>query len=319
MILLILGKTYCKFLINILCISRTKCKFQIYTSSGYTIQFQIIFKCYIFIFYFICTKVLDLSDRLLDQTAIFNRKFSRNTHLSEPFSLRNPVIAAGIPVLHPADHDPSSVRRFYSLHCIEINSVIYSLITLRNESFRSLIEFTDQTKCSISVMIFKVFRKHILRAYQHNILSIQSKEVRALPHLSESSIIGKHDGFKLPVISILTSVQQNTSACSICSVIYSYTAVRSILAFPHLRITEIKWTAVLRHIFYCKDRISRIFFIIRSITRSKTLSLDVTDTAARLNFFAHTCVHKELFTVRKLYSTSGETSHIIVRHVRCNS
>ena len=49
MILLILGKTYCKFLINILCISRTKCKFQIYTSSGYTIQFQIIFKCYIFI------------------------------------------------------------------------------------------------------------------------------------------------------------------------------------------------------------------------------------------------------------------------------
>ena len=319
MILLILGKTYCKFLINILCISRTKCKFQIYTSSGYTIQFQIIFKCYIFIFYFICTKVLDLSDRLLDQTAIFNRKFSRNTHLSEPFALRNTIVAAGIPVLHPADHDPSSVRCFHSLHCIEINSIIYSLITLRNKCFRSLIEFTDQTKCSISVVIFKIFRKHILRAYQHNVLSIQSKEVRALPHFSEVSVIGQHDGFKFPVISILTSVQQNTSACSICPVIHSYATVRTILTFPHLRITEIKRAAVLRHILYCKNRVSRIFFIIHSITCSKTLGLDITDTAIRLSFFAHPSVHKELLTVRELYGTSGKTSNIIVRHVRCNS
>ena len=155
-------------------------------------------------------------------------------------------------------------------------------------------------------MILKAFWKHILRAYKYNIFSIQSKEIRALPHFSVIAIIGKHYRFKFPVISICTFVQKNSSASSVCSVIYCHTAIGSILTFPHLWITEIKRTAVFWHIFYCKNWISWILFIIHSIPDSKALGLNITDTTIWLCFFTDACIHKKLFSIWKL-----------IGHVRC--
>ena len=167
-------------------------------------------------------------------------------------------------------------------------------------------------------MVLKAFWKHILRAYKYYIFSIQGKEIRALPHFSESAIIRKHYGFKLPVKPIFTSIQKNTAASSVCSVIYDHAAVSAILAFPHFRITEIKRTAVFRHVFCCKNRISYILFIVHSIANCKALCLYVADTSAWLCLLTHTGVHEKLFSIWKSNGASGETSYVIIWHVRGN-
>ena len=300
----ILSKTNCKFLINILCISWTKCDLHIHTSAGYTVQTDYILKSNIFVLHFVCAEVLQFTDRFLDQSAILNRKLSWKTHLSKPFALWNSIIRTCIPVLHPANHNSSAVRCFHCLHCIIVDTIVYCLVLFRNKGLGFLIKFTDKAKSSISIVILKAFRKHILRTYQHHIFSIQCKEIRALPHFSEAAIIRKHNRFKFPVISICTLIEKNTSSCTIHSVIYHHTAIRAILTFPHFRIAKIKRTAVLWHIFHSQNRVSHILLIVHSISDCKALCLDITDTAVRLRFFTHTGIHKKLLSIRKLKGTS---------------
>ena len=304
MVRIILGKTHCKFLINILRICRAKSDFHIHASSLYAIQTNYILKSNILIFCLICAKLLNFPNRFLDQAAVFNGKLSWKAHLSKPFSLRNSVIRTCIPVLHPADHNSSSVWCFHCLHCIIVNTIVHCLVFFRDKGFGLLIKFTNQAKSSVTIVVLKVFWKHILRAYEYYVFSIQGKEIRALPHFSESAIIRKHYGFKLPVKPILTSIQKNTAACSVRSVIYDHAAVSAILAFPHFRITEIKGAAVFRHVFCCKNRISYILFIIHPITDCKALCLYIADTSIRLCFFSHTGVHKKLFSIWKRNGTS---------------
>ena len=318
MVCIILGKTHGKFLINILRICRPKSDFHIHTSSIYAIQTNYILKSNILIFCLICAKILNFPNRFLDQAAIFNGKLSWKAHLSKPFSLRNSVIRACIPVLHPADHNSSSVWCFHCLHCIIVDTIVHCLVFFRDKGFGLFIKFTDQAKSSITIVVLKVFWKHILRAYKYNVFSIQGKEIRALPHFSESAIVRKHYGFKLPVKPIFTSIQKNTAACSIRSVIYDHTAVSTILAFPHFRIAKIKGTAVFRHIIYCKDRISHILLIVHSITNCKALCLYVADTSAWLCLPAHTGIHEKLFSIWKSNGASGETSYVIIWHIWSN-
>ena len=76
MVRIILGKTHCKFLIDILRICRAKGDFHIHTSSIYAIQTNYILKSNILIFCLICAKILNFPNRFLDQAAVFNGKLS---------------------------------------------------------------------------------------------------------------------------------------------------------------------------------------------------------------------------------------------------
>ena len=69
MVRIILGKTHCKLLIDILRICRAKGDFHIHTSSIYAIQTNYILKSNILIFCLICAKILNFPNRFLDQAA----------------------------------------------------------------------------------------------------------------------------------------------------------------------------------------------------------------------------------------------------------
>ena len=130
MIFLILCKTEFKFFIKIVFICRSYHKFQIYRSSFNLIQCEPgIFYHNIVILDFVCTHGIKFSDRNLIQSSVFNRQFSWKTHLCEP-SRVIASICKRIPVLHPGDHNSSSIRRKQCLHCVIVNSVINTLTKL---------------------------------------------------------------------------------------------------------------------------------------------------------------------------------------------
>ena len=156
MVCIILGKTHCKFFINILRICRAKGDFHIHTSSLYAIQTNYILKSNILIFCLICAKLLNFPNRFLDQAAVFNGKLSWKAHLSKPFSLRNSVIRTCIPVLHPADHNSSSVWCFHCLHCIIVDTIVHCLVFFRNKGFGLFIKFTNQAKVPSTLLLLQL-------------------------------------------------------------------------------------------------------------------------------------------------------------------
>ena len=68
------------------------------------------------------------------------------------------------------------------------------------------LHFTGDTQRSVAIMIFQSFRKHVLRAGQKHIFSVQLKEIRTFPHLSVTILILIQDADKFPLKAIFTSV-----------------------------------------------------------------------------------------------------------------
>ena len=64
---------------------------------------------HIVIFRFVPAQSIKLSGRPLVQAAVANVQFPRKAHLPGPRRFRFPD-RAGIPVLHPSDHNPPAVR-----------------------------------------------------------------------------------------------------------------------------------------------------------------------------------------------------------------
>ena len=145
MIFFILCKTEFEFFIKLIFIYRLYYKLQIYGTSFNLVKCNSgVFNHNIPVLDFICTHGIQFSDRNLVQSSVFHRHFSRKAHLCKPFRFIS-AISKSIPVLHPGNHNSSSIWSKQCLHCITVNSIIHTLIRLFLQSMCLRIQISYDT------------------------------------------------------------------------------------------------------------------------------------------------------------------------------
>ena len=155
----------------------------------------------------VSSEVFKFADRSLIQTVVDQMQFTWQRHLSDPAVHPAVDCPGGIPVLHPSDHDPSAIRCQNGLWRIEINTVVNGLVMFLRE-VQILICTSDQAKCSVAIVIFKSSWQHVLWRCDGDILSIQFKEVRTLPHQAKPTLVLNKNMIELPVDQIFAAEQK---------------------------------------------------------------------------------------------------------------
>lgn len=214
-------------------------------------------------------EIFQFTDRTLDQTPVSDRQLSWDAHLSEPGLLRR-VQIAGIPVLHPSDHDPMSVRSNHCLGRIEVDAIVNGLIKFFVEGIRCFIVAADDADGSVSVVVFKSLGQHVLGTYQENLFPVQFKEVRAFPHFAEASVILEQDLFKFPFQPVRTAEQQDLSVF-VRRTVPGYAAESPVGRPPDPGIAEIEPASVFRQVLSVKYRGARVFLIVDTVPDCNTL------------------------------------------------
>ncbi len=227
----------------------------------------------------------------------------------------SPSVVAGIPVLHPSNHHPSSVRCQDSLGRIEVDSVVNRLICLFREFLRFPVIRPNQAQRPVPVMVLEAGGKHVLGAGEQHPLPVQREKVRAFPHLPETVVIRRQHLFIMPRITVRTFKKQNLSA-AVRRPVADDAAVGSVLLPPHLGIAEIKPAAAFRDIFLVQNRILIILYIVHSVPHGKALCLDFIITAVCLALLDHACVHQKLPAVRKRNRAAGKASVPVIDFIR---
>ena len=167
-------------------------------------------------------------------------------------------------------------------------------------------------------MELQSFRHHCHRAYDQNMLAVYFIEIRTFPHSAKFLITVIQNGHILPVKSICAPEKKDT-AVSIVRHICSDCIIKSLIIFPDLRITEINFTSSCRNILTGNDWIFFIFLVIHSITHCKTLCLmcwKLSIGHRNITYISNSGIHQKMSTIRKLNTTSGETSEIIIGFFR---
>ena len=249
---------------------------------------------------------------------------------------------AGIPVLHPRDHDPAPVGCKDSLFRVEIHSVIHTLISLRYKPACLRVIVSDQAESPIAVMIFQPVRQHIHRACQDHLFAVQFKEIRAFPHSPEAVTVNGKLSLKFPVVRILCREEQDLSALLFfvdhCSGQKTVRIIRiavmqhfflfaqgiahassfkcSVFLLPDTRIPEVVFTALFRQVLKDKNRIAVVFGIVFPISESDTLCLYFQIPLAHLQFFAYAGVHEHMRAILHRQGTAGKASVPVIRHIR---
>ena len=297
--LVILCKAQCEFLIDPHGILRLQIDREVDHASVNARQLDlVILELHFLVCALVTAQVIEFTDRSLVQDTVLYRELARQGHLTEPRD-GSRVQVAGIPVLHPADHDPAAIRRENGLRCVKINSVVDGMVGLLLENFLILIVFSDHVESTVPVVIFKSLREHILRACEEDLLPVQLKEIRALPHKTEPVIVLHKRFNEFPVDAVLALIEKHPSAVS-DPVVGDQTAVRAVRMLPDLRIPERIAAAAEGKILLRKHRVPFIFRVIHAITEGKALGLYLPDFSALCVFVDDTGVHQEMLSVRKL-------------------
>ena len=149
---------------------------------------------------------------------------------------------AGVPVLHPADHDTSPVGGEDRLRRVEVDAVVHGVVGLFREDTGIVIAVAQQVEGPVPVVIFKALRKHVLGAGQQHVVSVETEEIRALPHEADAVMILRQRADEAPMNGILAAVLQNLPALAE-AVVGDQSAERAVGELQNLWITEIKAAA----------------------------------------------------------------------------
>ena len=256
---------------------------------------------------------LQLPDGRLEQNAVSYGEFSGQTHLAKP---GNPsgVKVAGVPVLHPADHDAPSIGCEDRLWGIEVDAVIHSVIGFLCKDAGVIAAVAQKIEGSVSVVVFKPLRQHVLGTCQQDIVSVETEEVGALPHEADTVVVFRQRTDKCPVNGILAPILQDLPALTEV-VVGNQGTERAVGKLQHLRIAEIKTAAACREICLRQNGISFVFLIVQSVSKGETLCLNFADLPVGHGFMSDTGVHEHLPPVGEFNRTAGEAAVLVVRHI----
>ena len=222
---------------------------------------------------------------------------------------------AGIPVLHPPDHDTAAVRCENRLRRIEVNPVIGGVVGFRDEAPAAFVTMTEQVEAPVAVVVFKILRQHVLGAGKQHVGAVQCEEIRTFPHQSEAVLILRQRPREGPVGKVVAPVFQNPSAFT-RKIVGDQGAPAAFRQRQELWIAEVKAAPARREILLRKNRVAGIFFIVQSVTEGETLCLYFAVLSVLLHLDTDTCIHQKLPTVRQLDCTSGKAAVPVIIFVR---
>ena len=160
-------------------------------------------------------------------------------------------------------------------------------------------------------MVFKIVRKHILRTDQENMLSIQTKEIRTLPHGAETAVIGRQDSPVLPVQQILALKEQDLST-AFCVVIGYCSDIGPVRSLPHLGISEIETAGAFGKALRRNHRILSILGIIDPVSDGDALGLDTAALSLGIRGLTDGGIHKQVPSVIHGDGASGKTALVVI-------
>ena len=297
----ILGKAHGEFMIRCLRILRADPDIHLHTAALNAGQCHPLTDGHLGVFCLPAPIQRKLTHRLLIQAAVTDGQFSGQAHLPKPQPVFIPCILAGIPVLHPSDHDPPPVRGQQGLRGIEIDAVVNGLIRLRKKAPLLLVKRADLTDRPVAVMVFKAFRQHILRTDKQHMLSFEREKVRAFPHQAEASVILRQNTPERPVKPVLTAVQQKHTPL-VLPAGTDHAAIAAVFCPPDFRVAEIIRAQALRQVTGIQDRIMLILLVIQSVPHGNALRLEFLSLVAA--FLADPCIQQHLPAVRKFHRTA---------------
>ena len=233
-----------------------------------------------FMAHFIAVQRVEFPQGFLVEPPVFNGELPGQAHLTEPQILIHVGAAhiAGIPVLHPADHDPASVRCEHALGCVEINTVVDGLVIFLCKGVRFPIVTADQAEGTVAVVVLEALGKHILGAGEQYLFAVQRKEVGAFPHFSETMVILYEYFFEVPVKSVVALIEQDLSGV-ILRQIAEYAEIGAVLLFPEFWVPKMIFTGSPGKFLGVDYRVAFVFFEIYAVAHGQTLGLDIAGTA----------------------------------------
>ena len=318
-------------------------QFHVDEPSSDPVQFDLIVPYTdILIVYLVPSHRKKLADRPLVKPPVLHGQFPGQSHLSKPGDTLR-VQVAGIPVLHPRDHDPASVGCEDCLLRVEINPVIHALIRLGNKSSGLGIVLPDQAESPVAVVIFQSVRQHIHRAGQDNLFAIQFKQVRTFPHSSDPVPVDRKLFLEFPVVGILCRKQQDLSALLFFpdhrgsqkpvrivritvmqhfllffqGIAHRSSLKCSVFILPYAGIPEVVSAALLRQVLKGKNGVARVLRVILTISESNALCLHLPVPVADLHLPAYAGVHEHMRAVLHHQRPSGKAAIPVIGHVRC--
>ena len=222
---------------------------------------------------------------------------------------------AGIPVLHPADHDTPSVRCEHRLGSVKINAVISRMVALLHKFAVFFVIGSHKIERAVAVVVFQSTGKHVLCTGQQHIFSVKLKEIGTLPHFSELMIIFHQSLHERPVNSVLTAIEEHLTAVFPVLVGDQHPKA-SVLFHPELRIPECIRIAPFGKIPSCDHRVSRVLDIIVTVPKCQILSLGFLFFTVLIDDQLAAGIHQHLPSVRQCKCTAGITSVSVIRPVR---
>ncbi len=289
--LLVLGEADGEFPVQLPALGRCDLQLHVHRAALYPRQPQGLAR-YLdsMVFHLIPAKLLQLPDGLLVQPALPDGELPGQGHLAEP-RLWLGAHVAGVPVLHPADHDPSAVRGEHGLGRIEVNSVVNRLVVLLREDMALLLIGADQAQRPVSVVVLEAPGQHVLGAGEEYLLSVQLEEVRALPHPAEAPVVLRQYPLVLPVQTVGAAVEQNL-AVLVPGAVPCHAVIAPVLPQPSLGVAEVVPAAALRQGLFREHRVLRQLLIVPAVPQGDALGLDFMEAAVRLGLMEHARIHQ---------------------------
>ena len=146
-------------------------------------------------------------------------------------------------------------------------------------------------------------------------LSVQTKEVRTLPHGPETAVIGRQDSPVLPAHQILTLKEQDLSA-AVCVIIGYRGDIGTVGCLPHLGITEIETAGALRKAFRRDHGILPVLGIIHPVSDGNALGLDAAALSLGIGCLTDRCIHKKVASVIHGDGAAGKTALVVIYLIR---
>ena len=248
---------------------------------------------------------------MLHEPSVFDEQLPGHAHLGIP-GMPPRCLFAGLPVVHPPDHDPASIRCYHCLGCVIGKPQIHRLDRFPMKVAVRFVKGPDKGHGPVPCVEFLPC-VHFLWADQKDPFFIQPEEIRAFPHPSVFLIAGIDLPDKMPVDSIPAAEIQNRSL-SFTVPVGNHHPQCAILGTPDLGIPEIELAVPIRQMCMPNHRIEKRLFKVLSIPNRHTLRLRFSfEGAGRL----HTRIDQHELSIRKGDGAAGKAPAGICCRIRC--
>ena len=153
--------------------------------------------------------------------------------------------------------------------------------------------------------------QHLHGSQHQDLLAVQWKEVRALPHFAVLIVAAFQHRDKVPVEAVC-ALEQCRCAAAVLGQADGDGRVGAVGLPPDLGVPEVEPAEAFRQVFLGQHRVAGRLFVVKTVTDGNALGLDIPHLSIGLLFCHHAGVHQQLPAVIHLGGRAGEAAGAVV-------